>query len=111
MLRVPGRQLPRRGRLTIPRSTMKISLTALLLACTLSSAQAAKFHVAPECRKQPCRHLIAVCVNQACAGFHGIVKAGCKRAAHLTLVNACTVAGDYARFCNEQSSGNGCAPN
>lgn len=89
---------------------MKVFLTALLLASTLTAADAAKFHVAPQCRKQPCRRAIGVCVKQACAGFHGVVKGACKRAARLTLANACTVAGDYPRFCGELSADNGCAP-
>ncbi|HEV7730694.1 MAG TPA: hypothetical protein VGR62_00965 [Candidatus Binatia bacterium] len=89
---------------------MKLLVAALLVASTLSTAQAAKFHVAPDCKKGACRHEIARCVKDACAQFRGIVRVGCKRAARITLNNACTVFGDYARFCADLEVGNGCTP-
>ncbi len=89
---------------------MKLLVAALVVASTLSSAQAARFHVAPDCKKNPCRQQIARCVKEACAQFRGIVKQGCKRAAKGALVNSCTVFGDYARFCSDLQTGNGCTP-
>ena len=89
---------------------MKRFLMALLLVCTLSTAPAAGPRVARECKKPPCKQAIALCIKQACAGFRGIVKAGCKRAARVTLLTSCTVFGDYGAFCSDLSAGNGCAP-
>ena len=91
---------------------MKFFMVAVLLACTLSTAQGASARVAKECKKPPCRQAIALCVRQACAGFRGIVKTGCKRAARITLLNSCSVivVSDRASFCSDLSAGNGCAP-
>lgn len=89
---------------------MKLLVAALLVASTLSTAEAARFRVAPDCKKGACRQQIARCVKDACAQFHGIVKVGCKRAARIALNNACTVFGDYASFCADLDAGNGCTP-
>jgi hypothetical protein len=75
----------------------------------ISSAQAGQ-RIAKECKRSPCKQAIARCVRDACAGFHGIVKHGCVRAGRSAINGACTVSGDYARFCSELSSGESCAP-
>lgn len=90
---------------------MRFSLVAVILICLLSVSHAARLKVAAECKRRPCRPQIAKCVKQACAQFHGLARAGCKRAARLTILASCNLATDHAGFCSGlQDNGNGCAP-
>jgi hypothetical protein len=65
--------------------------------------------IARECKKGACRKAINLCVKQSCAQFSGVIKDGCKKAARLTLRNACTVVPDHAAFCADIAS-QGCVP-
>lgn len=86
------------------RSSILIALFALGLIGTAGAAG-----VAGECKKGPCRKAINRCVKQSCAQFHGVIKGGCKKAARLSLRNACTVVPDHAGFCSDLANGD-CSP-
>lgn len=89
--------------LRIDAPTMKharrILLLVVLTLALVPGAHAAR--IARDCKAGVCREAINLCVKQSCAGFRGPVKAGCVRAARLTIRASCNLAEDHTGFCNQ----------
>jgi len=89
--------------LRIDAPTMKhvrrILLLAPLALALVPAANAAR--LARECKIGVCKKAINRCVKQSCAGFRGPIKAGCVRAARLTIRTSCNLAEDHTDFCNQ----------
>ncbi len=83
---------------TMTNARRILLLVALALA-SVSGAHAAR--LARDCKVGVCRTAINRCVKQSCAGFRGPIKAGCVRAARLTIRSSCDLAEDHVGFCNQ----------